>query len=167
MNEKVKMYITMEVSIPQALALQAMFEYWNELSSTGSSRNVSFFVDGDGDFHPKCTISFSGKAIIPMLTPEIKKAVIKGDLNGNRLYDYDGVEWKITTSKRFSVIHQSGGEELGWKDVWGVYDNKALKATDHVVAWFEARTSDPKTAREKATNLCDMLNDFEVKTKCG
>ena len=32
MNDRIKMTVNMDVTIPQALALQAMFEYWNKLS---------------------------------------------------------------------------------------------------------------------------------------
>lgn len=57
--------ITLQVEIgnltePQAMAIQEMFGMWMQLSGIGSSRNVSFFADGDGNFHPK--ISVDGRA---------------------------------------------------------------------------------------------------------
>jgi len=88
-----KMTVKMEVSTPQALALQAMFEYWNLLSSLGGSREVGFYVDGDGDFHPKCEIEFD--EAVPELTNELKKISIVKDEDGNRIYDYDSIAWKL------------------------------------------------------------------------
>lgn len=83
----------MEVTIPQGLALQAMFEYWNLLSSLGGSRKVGFYADGDGNFHPKCSIKFDGD--IPELTDELRQIAIVKDDNGNRIYDFDPIAWKI------------------------------------------------------------------------
>jgi hypothetical protein len=70
-HRKIKMAVSMEVTIPQALALTEMFKLWTQLGSQGSSRDVSFFVDGDGNFQPKCEIITS----IPL--PEISDAVKK------------------------------------------------------------------------------------------
>lgn len=96
MSKKVKLTVEMEVTIPQALALQAMFNYWNDLSILGSSREVGFYVDGDGDFHPNCNISFLGDAKVPKLTKELAKiAVVSEDGSGNRIYDYDFIANKI------------------------------------------------------------------------
>ncbi|MNC02771.1 hypothetical protein D3C81_691830 [compost metagenome] len=87
--DKLKMTVELNVTIPQALALQSMFEYWNELGDRGSSRSVTFFVDGDGNFKPDCTISFDGS--IPKLTNEIKEVAISSDINGDRSYDFDAL----------------------------------------------------------------------------
>ena len=54
-----KLLIEMDVTTSQGLALQAMFEYWNYLANIGSSRMISFYVDGDGNFKPNCQINFS------------------------------------------------------------------------------------------------------------
>jgi hypothetical protein len=95
---KVKMTVSMEVTIPQALALQAMFEYWNSLAAMGSSRKVGFYIDGDGDFHPECKIKFSKK--IPPLSDEIKKITIaSGERSGDLMFDYDGIETYIKDKK--------------------------------------------------------------------
>ena len=40
------------LSKPQKLAIIDMLACWKYLSGVGSSRMVSFYVDGDGDFHP-------------------------------------------------------------------------------------------------------------------
>jgi hypothetical protein len=92
MTDKIKMRVEMEVTKPQAVALQAMFTYWNQLSSMGSSRNVTFFVDGDGNFHPKCDVSFSKR--MPLLTSKIAEMAVVEDNDGNRKYDYDLLAWK-------------------------------------------------------------------------
>lgn len=90
MNDKVvKLTIEMEVTGPQALALKAMFEYWNELSSIGSSREVAFYVDGDGNFHPKCKITSEPKIV--KLTDDMRAKAIVADDNGDRVYDFDPI----------------------------------------------------------------------------
>ena len=92
-GERLRMTVTFDVTEPQAIALEAMFNYWCQLSSMGSSRFVAFYCDGDGDFHPKCKIGFS-RPIITLTDDLAKKAVIE-DKNGNRKYDYDPVSWSI------------------------------------------------------------------------
>lgn len=87
MPEKITMTVQLEVTVPQALALQAMFEYWNFLGNIGSSRSVAFFVDGDGNFHPNCTSHFD--TTVPTLTPELHEAAIKYEHAGARTYDFD------------------------------------------------------------------------------
>lgn len=86
-NERIKMTVTMDVTISQALALRAMFEYWNHCSKVGSSREIGFYVDGDGDFHPCCEVTFSRP--IPKLTDTIHWLSVKSDDEGNRLYDFN------------------------------------------------------------------------------
>jgi hypothetical protein len=93
MSEKVKMTVNMEVTIPQALALQAMFAYWNLLANVGSSRYVSFFVDGDGNFHPKCDVTYDKP--IPFLTDELRDLAVVKDNGGDRTYDFDPIAWEI------------------------------------------------------------------------
>ena len=90
---KTKITIDLEVTEAQGLALQAMFEYWEHLSNIGASRFVAFYVDGDGDFHPKSKISFSDE--ITLLTDEMRKIAVVSDDDGNRKYDYDGIDWLL------------------------------------------------------------------------
>jgi len=97
-SKKIKMYVEMEVTISQGLALQAMFEHWNFLSNMGSSRLVAFFVDGDGNFHPKVTTSFS--EVIPELTKELKEKAMIGTMEGEvpfggAKFDFDPIAWKL------------------------------------------------------------------------
>lgn len=97
MKKRVKLTVTMEVTLPQGLALQAMFKHWNRLASWGSSRMVAFYVDGDGDFKPKCQVSFDEP--MPELTEELEKsAMVVND--GKRIgsgydFDFDPIAWKI------------------------------------------------------------------------
>lgn len=93
MTEKIKLTVEMNVTIPQALALKAMFEYWNLCGSAGCSRKVAFYVDGDGDFQPKCSV-YTDKEL-PELTDEMKKNAVVSDDNGNRVYDFDPIAWTI------------------------------------------------------------------------
>lgn len=96
-GERLTMTVSMQVTEPQALALQAMFRYWNTLGAMGSSRDVAFFVDGDGNFRPNCQWMFSHK--IAELTPELAKLAIVEDKNGNRKYDFDPIAWQINTDE--------------------------------------------------------------------
>jgi len=41
----------------QAIAIEDMLGIWMALSSAGSSRWVSFYADGDGNFHPKILVN--------------------------------------------------------------------------------------------------------------
>jgi hypothetical protein len=93
MTDKIKMRVEMEVTKPQAIALQAMFAYWNQLSSMGSSRYIAFFVDGDGNFHPKCDVSFNKR--MPLLTSEMREAAVVEDIHGDRKYDFDPIAWML------------------------------------------------------------------------
>lgn len=97
-TERVKMTVEMDVTVPQGLALQAMFKQWNRLASMGSSRMVAFYVDGDGNFKPKCSTSFSEE--MPELTEELEKAacVCKDDYPQRITqfqFDFDPVAWKL------------------------------------------------------------------------
>lgn len=97
-NETVNLTVSMKITVPQALALKAMFEYWNQLSNLGSSREVAFYVDGDGNFHPQCEVTTDVE--LPELTDELKKIIVRRDVNGSRLYDYDGVDWYLTEGNK-------------------------------------------------------------------
>ena len=55
----------------------AMLKYMQRLGGLGSSRMVSFYADGDGDFRPK----FEWDANLPSDAKPIK------DDNGNKSYD--------------------------------------------------------------------------------
>ncbi len=87
------MTIDMEVTIPQALALQAMFEHWNRLSSMGSSRYIAFFVDGDGNFHPRCKINFSDE--IPELTEKLRELAMGNRVMAEIGFDFDPIAWSL------------------------------------------------------------------------
>ena len=94
MNERIEMTVTMQVTSAQALALKAMFKHWNRLAYLGSSRMIGFFVDGDGNFKPKCEMKFSG--LLPELTDELEKAaIVHDDGNGTLCFDSDGVAMKL------------------------------------------------------------------------
>ena len=99
-SRKIEMMVTLNVTVPQALALQAMFDHWNSLSSMGSSRQVSFFVDGDGSFntHAKCRFSEE----IPELDTHLRDlAELSGgdnvDYAGSPVasFDFDAISWAL------------------------------------------------------------------------
>jgi hypothetical protein len=92
-DDKLTFTVTMEVTQAQALALKAMFEYWNNLGSAGSSRIVGFYCDGDGNFQPKCT--FKSSVELPELTDEMRKVAIIEEDDGDRTYDFDPIGWML------------------------------------------------------------------------
>lgn len=92
-KERVKLTVTMEVSAPQAYALQEMFKWWNFCGKAGMSRKVAFFVDGDGDFHPNCEVKT--EPALPDLPKEQAHIAIVEDNHGHRLYDYDGIGYSL------------------------------------------------------------------------
>lgn len=92
-KERVKLTVTMEVSAPQAYALQEMFKWWNFCSSAGMSRRVAFFVDGDGDFHPNCEVKT--EPALPELPKEQSRMAVAEDNHGHSLYDYDSIGWSL------------------------------------------------------------------------
>lgn len=97
-RERVKMTIEMDVTQAQGLALQAMFKYWNYLAAIGSSRRVGFYVDGDGNFHPNCTIKFDEE--MPELTKRLEKAAVTNESNGDRQYDFDPIAWLLNETPK-------------------------------------------------------------------
>jgi len=58
-----------------------MLKYMQQLGSSGASREVTFYADGDGDFQPK----FKFRRRWFRKLPEVAKPT--GDIYGNRLYD--------------------------------------------------------------------------------
>ena len=104
LKNRVKMTVEMSVTVPQGLALQAMFEHWNRLSRMGSSRMVPFYVDGDGDFKPNCTIHLEGD--VPELTPELTLLANCADPNEDPQFDYDAIAWKLREPTRKEYVDE-------------------------------------------------------------
>lgn len=93
-HNRLTMTVAMQVTPAQALALQAMFNHWNRLASMGSSRMIGFFVDGDGNFKPKCEVAFSRP--LPPLTDVLAKAAVASDDGNHTLnFDFDAIAWLL------------------------------------------------------------------------
>ena len=100
-SRKIEMTVTLNVTVPQALALQAMFDHWNSLSSMGSSRQVSFYVDGDGNFHTHAQCKFSEE--IPELDNHLRDLAELSDKNSSTdwagspmaSFDFDQIGWAL------------------------------------------------------------------------
>jgi len=69
---------------PQAITLISMLETWEMHGEFGSSRWVSFFVDGDGSFHPKIEIDVDERVI---QSDEVKDVA---EIDTNK-FDFDSV----------------------------------------------------------------------------
>ncbi|WP_135535347.1 hypothetical protein [Halostella pelagica] len=63
-RDDVSLTVTIDhLNEPQAIALMSMFETWKTQAKWGTSRWVSFFVDGDGPFHPEIDLDVDGDVI--------------------------------------------------------------------------------------------------------
>lgn len=115
MDQRIDMTVTFRgVTRAQAIALDAMFRFWQILGSLGSSRWVAFFADGDGNFNPKVEARFSidpyGSAdptereqlrlkAFPTNCEESVEAMIP--------VDFDGIAWELrgpSTSPKVQAI---------------------------------------------------------------
>jgi hypothetical protein len=101
-SDRLEMTIKLQVTEAQALAVQAMLQCWNSLASMGSSRYVSFYVDGDGNFKPKATWEYSKP--VAELTNELREvahAFVKTTRDENpgshsdHAFDFDPIAWKL------------------------------------------------------------------------
>lgn len=93
-EDRMTLTVSIQVTESQALALKAMFEYWNQLGDWGSSRYVGFMVDGDGNFKPKCVVTTSDP--IRQLDDELRKLAVVQDEGGDRQYDFDSISYRIS-----------------------------------------------------------------------
>lgn len=94
MSDRVEMTVKMQVTPSQGLALRAMFEHWNKLACLGSSRNIAFYVDGDGNFRPQVEIILPDS--IPELTDEMRDAaMVSGKESGHAVFDFDPIAWML------------------------------------------------------------------------
>src|SRR5271167_4284671 len=115
-NERLKMTVELDVTVPQALALQAMFKHWNRLASWGSSRMIAFYVDGDGNFKPNCQMKFSEE--LPELTEELEHAAVCNpqELNnngsGDLKFDFDPIAWKLHRQKELKDVQFTPSTEV-------------------------------------------------------
>jgi hypothetical protein len=80
------------VTEAQEIALNDLFATWQYLGGIGSSRDTTFFADGDGDFHPKITIN-GEKAKLTDLLP--REQMWKEGHHGDYRIDFDWVGWKL------------------------------------------------------------------------
>ena len=92
-GDKIKLTVTMEVTAPQAYALISMFDTWDVYGQVGMSRDISFYVDGDGDFRPGCEITTT-PALPKMPREQLKQAVI-WENHGDLKFDYDPIAWSL------------------------------------------------------------------------
>jgi len=105
-NEKFSLTVHIDdLSMAQALALDAMFQCWEQLGSMGCSRWVAFMADGDGDFRPKVQVVYNPKPKWFELEL-ISKAKMCDDLtpNGKRpitkiAFDYDAIGWALNKQR--------------------------------------------------------------------
>ena len=80
----------------QAIAIEDMFATWVKLSNIGGSRWASFYVDGDGNFHPEILINGEKPQIAPI---DIISPIERDEMWKNNEYriDYDKIAQKINS----------------------------------------------------------------------
>ena len=94
-RDKHKLVITIDnIGPADAIALKKMFEYMQYLGNIGSSRQCTFFADGDGSFHPKVSFDY------PIELPEVSEVsgVIEtreGGRRGQFDIDSDSIAWYV------------------------------------------------------------------------
>lgn len=80
------------LSEAQVIALNDLFATWQQLGSWGSSRDTTFFADGDGDFRPLITINGEKPKFTDLLPRE--RFWPEGHHGAYRI-DYDAIAWKL------------------------------------------------------------------------
>lgn len=96
MNEKEKITLDIKINnitVAQALAINEMFKQWERFGDAGCSRQVSFMVDGDGDFHPEIQTIFSQKPNWKYFEIAEKFSTPKNGEGCN--FDYDNLYYQI------------------------------------------------------------------------
>ncbi len=89
-NENMKIKIILDkITKPQLLALYQFFKNWEPLCKRGSSKIMSYMVDGDGNLHPDITLEIPST----ITSDEIKLAeeCYSNELN----IDFDRIAWKL------------------------------------------------------------------------
>jgi hypothetical protein len=79
-HEAVEFLVRCQMKRRWARQFLAMLEYMRLLGSIGSSRRVTFYADGDGDFRPMFTYD-------PKLCPDPSAVVPAKEERGDRTYD--------------------------------------------------------------------------------
>ena len=75
----------------QELALESMFASFKNLGGIGASRWVSFFADGDGNFHPKIKVN----GIEPKEYKNKNGEYVFTEVDRVIKIDYDKIAWEI------------------------------------------------------------------------
>lgn len=95
MRDRNKHKLTIEIdnlTEAQVIALNDLLATWVQLGSWGSSRDTTFFADGDGDFQPKILVN-GEKPKLTNLLP--RDQFWKSGHHGDYRIDYDWIGWKL------------------------------------------------------------------------
>jgi len=161
-SKRVKMTVEMDVTVPQGLALQAMFKHWNRLASWGSSRMVAFYVDGDGNFKPKCNVTFAEE--MPELTEDLEKAAMVMDEHQNpqrRIdFDFDSIAWKLSAR----AVEQSRRRAARAEGFASDEDVAKLIVSDASMYQLEKAVEDPPEANDKLKSAMSKFRDEQPDT---
>ncbi len=106
MTERFEMIARFDVTPPQALALQEMFKFWNQLASLGGSRYVAFYVDGDGNFKPNVRTAIPEGQVMPDVDASVAKVEPKSHYPLDvHYFDFDPVAWSIPDRVEVGLDH--------------------------------------------------------------
>jgi len=97
-SERKAVTITLELTPPQAAAIEDMLYQWNYMGGIGRSRWTAFYADGDGNFQPNARIdgrkpekaSPTGKWHRHTVEKESRP-----DGDGVYFMDFDGIAWAM------------------------------------------------------------------------
>src|SRR5271157_341357 len=95
MRDRMKRKIVVEIdnlTEAQEIALHDLFATWQQLGSWGSSRDTTFFADGDGDFRPKITVNGEKPKFTDLLP---RDQFWKTGHGGDYRIDFDWIGWKL------------------------------------------------------------------------
>lgn len=88
----------------QVIALNDLLATWMQLGSWGSSRDTTFFADGDGDFRPQILVN----GVKPKFTDLIDRARLwKNGDHGDYRIDFDMIGWALQAKEEANVGRQA------------------------------------------------------------
>ena len=172
-KEKTTMTVYIEnLTEAQKIALSDMFAQWQALGNVGSSRWVSFFADGDGDFRPLITIDGVNQPAF-FGTSTMQKARWKGD---EYRIDFDEVsgslrQWKEAENAVKAIYPNSWvqkehsdnpHENLSYirNGQFGARLSELCDGTG--AAWVNAQQLLPKVVEKSATGLASEVRPVKA-----
>lgn len=98
--------LTIEIgnlTLAQKIAIEDLFATWLFLGKIGASRWTNFFVDGDGNFHPKIKVNREKPKTTDLIGREKVWTTWENGQPGHTYQiDYDKIAWELHHEKKES-----------------------------------------------------------------